>query len=68
MLAMQQSGMLRVACYYCMDSESAVLVIMGIIPVKLIAQEQKQVYKSKAKVGKLEAHKEACLLYTSRCV
>ena len=42
-----------------MVSESTVLVVAGIMPIDLLTQEWKQVYMGKAKVGKIQAHREA---------
>ena len=41
--AVQRSGELRVACSYRTVSEDTVLVIAGIIPIDLLAQERKLV-------------------------
>ena len=59
MSAVQRSGALRVACFYRTVSESAVLVIAGIIPIDLLAQERKLIYKRKGQVDTVQTHKKA---------
>lgn len=54
----QRKGALRVACAYRTVSEPAVLVIAGVIPIALLAQERRAVYLRKAEVGKKTAGDE----------
>ena len=54
MVAVQRRGALRVTCAYRTVSEEAVAVIVGTIPIALLARERKQIYDRSGEV-------EACL-------
>ncbi|XP_035739239.1 uncharacterized protein LOC118449124 [Vespa mandarinia] len=45
--AVQRRGTLRIACSYRMVSEPAVLVVGGVIPIDLLAQERKFVHQQR---------------------
>ncbi|XP_046687122.1 uncharacterized protein LOC124372755, partial [Homalodisca vitripennis] len=51
----QRQAALRVASAYRTVSEPAVLVIAGVIPVKLLAEERKAIYQRKGEIGKERA-------------
>ena len=59
MACVQRKGALRVTCSYRTVSESATLVVGGIIPIDLLARERKPVFTRKAEVEKATAKKEA---------
>lgn len=59
MAAVQRRGALRVACSYRTVSEPAVLVIAGVIPIDLLAQERRFVYQTKVDLGLLPARRTA---------
>lgn len=59
MAAVQRRGALRITSAYRTVSEPAVLVIAGVIPVALLAEERKQVYQTKQELGKKSAAEEA---------
>ena len=52
MAQVQRRCALRVACAYRTVSEPAILLIAGVVPIKLLAQEQRYVYTRKEDVGK----------------
>lgn len=56
--AVQRRGALRVACAYRTVSESAILVVAGVVPIDLMAQERKQVFNRGNDVSKAQAQKE----------
>lgn len=64
--AVQRRGALRVACSYRTVSEPAVLVVTGVMPIDLLAKEQKQIYERKAEIGKFCAKVEA-RAYSMQC-
>ena len=66
MSAVQRRGALRVACFYLTVSESAVLIITGIISIGLLAQKLKLVYKKKAKVDTVTKRPGAVLWLSGR--
>ncbi|XP_046679324.1 uncharacterized protein LOC124366767 [Homalodisca vitripennis] len=49
---LQRQAALRVASAYRTVSEPAVLVVAGVIPVKLLAEERKAIYQRKGEIGK----------------
>ncbi|XP_046688647.1 uncharacterized protein LOC124374485 [Homalodisca vitripennis] len=53
-----EQAALRVASAYRTVSEPAVLVIAGVIPVKLLAEERKAIYQRKGEIGKERATSE----------
>lgn len=59
MAAAQRRGALRIASAYRTVSEPAVLVIAGVIPIDLLAEERKNVYDKKGHLGKKKAAEEA---------
>ena len=69
MAAVQRRGALRIANSYRTVSEPAVLVVAGVIPIDLMAEERRRVYTTKEDFGFVEARAVArahsCLLYTS---
>ncbi|XP_035742473.1 uncharacterized protein LOC118450734, partial [Vespa mandarinia] len=50
--AVQRRGALRIACSYRTVSETTVLVVVGVIPIDLLAQEKKFVYQQRCVLGK----------------
>ena len=44
MIRVQRQGALRVSCAYWTVYEAAVLVIVGIVPIKLLTRERKLIY------------------------
>lgn len=52
--AIQRRGALRVASAYRTVSEPAALVVAGVIPIKLMAQERRQVYQEKKMRGEAD--------------
>lgn len=59
MAAVQRCGALRITSAYRTVSEPAALVLAGVIPIDLLAQERKLVYHTKANLGKTEARTAA---------
>lgn len=59
MASVQRRGALRVACAYRTVSEPAVLVIAGVTPISLLANERKRIFERKRVVGKAQASIEA---------
>lgn len=59
MASIQRRGALRVASSYRTVSEPAVLVVAGVVPIDLLAQERKHTYKRKEEVGRKAAAAEA---------
>ena len=57
--AVQRGCALRIACSYRTVSEEAVLVIAGVMPIRLMAKQQKLVYDNKDRIGKVNVTKEA---------
>ncbi|XP_035739227.1 uncharacterized protein LOC118449114 [Vespa mandarinia] len=57
--AAQRRGALRIACSYRTVSEPAVLVIAGVIPIDLLAQERQFVHQQRCVLGKEEASRLA---------
>ena len=55
----QRRGALRIACSYRTVSEPAILVVAGVIPIDLLAQERQYVHQQKPALGPLEAHRTA---------
>lgn len=66
MAAVQRRGALRVISSYRTVSEPAVLVIAGVPPIDLMAQERKMIYHLKSRVG-IEAAKSEAEEQTLRC-
>lgn len=59
MSGIQRQGALRVACSYRTVSEAAILVIAGIGPIDLLAQERKKTYFLSRDIGRSEAARRA---------
>lgn len=57
--SVQRMGALRIASSYRTVSESAVLVVAGVIPIDLLAQERKAIYNLSQEVGRKEAARRA---------
>ncbi|XP_035723738.1 uncharacterized protein LOC118442354 [Vespa mandarinia] len=57
--AVQRRGALRIACSYRTVSEPAVLVVAGVIPIDLLAQERQFVHQQRCVLGKEEASRLA---------
>ncbi|XP_033212123.1 uncharacterized protein LOC117169727 [Belonocnema kinseyi] len=57
--AVQQKGALRIAFSYRALSEPAIIVIAGVLPIDLMAQEKKLVFERTPEVGKHIAKAEA---------
>lgn len=55
----QRAGALRVACAYHTVSEPEIMVITGITPIELMAEERKQIYINKAIEGRENAKSSA---------
>ncbi|XP_046817454.1 uncharacterized protein LOC124423599 [Vespa crabro] len=53
--AVQRRGALRIACSYSTVSEPAVLVVAGVIPIDLLAQERQLIHQQRSVLGKEEA-------------
>ena len=51
----QRRGALRIAYSYRTVSEPAILVVAGVIPIDLLAQERQYVHQQKPALGPLEA-------------
>ncbi|XP_033226062.1 uncharacterized protein LOC117178738 [Belonocnema kinseyi] len=59
MAAVQHRGVLKIACSYRTVSESAALVIAGVIPIDLLALERKKIFEKSPEVGKENTRLEA---------
>ena len=57
--AIQRRGALRIACAYRTVSETAVLAIAGVVPVDLLALEQKRIYEFSEERGRARASTDA---------
>ena len=66
--AVQRRCAIRIACSYRTVSEKAVLEIAGVMPIRLMAKQQKIVYDNKDRIGKVNAAMRLCLARVERKV
>ncbi|XP_035724081.1 uncharacterized protein LOC118442502 [Vespa mandarinia] len=65
--AVQRRGDHQIACSYRKVSEPAVLVVAGVIPIDLLAQERKFVYQQRCILGKERASRLARSIIIKAC-
>ena len=59
MTDVQRQWALRIACAYRTVSEAAALVIAGVVPIDLLALEQKKIYEGSKETGRARASADA---------